>query len=186
MRHPVTKRRLSWQRVVDYYHAALRITTIADALKFDEATAKAWTRKMRIVLKESNGVSRLLRSAAALAKRWGFKSDKMKKEYETACNYLRKRSSWMRYDVFRERGLPIGSGVTEAGCKTLFTQRLKQSGMRWKHDGMQTVLNLRVLVMSGIWDTVYAASLDGPTPTICAVFNQTQPVVSEKTTVSAA
>ena len=186
MRHPVTKRRLSWQRVVDYYHAALRITTIADALKFDEATAKAWTRKMRIVLKESNGVSRLLRSAAALAKRWGFKSDEKKKEYETACNYLRKRSSWMRYDVFRERGLPIGSGVTEAGCKTLFTQRLKQSGMRWKHDGMQTVLNLRVLVMSGIWDTVYAASLDGLTPTICAVFSQTQPVVSEKTAVSAA
>ena len=92
----------------------------------------------------------------------------------------------MRYDVFRERGLPIGSGVTEAGCKTLFTQRLKQSGMRWKHDGMQTVLNLRVLVMSGIWDTVYAASLDCATSTICAVFSQTQPVVSENTAVSAA
>lgn len=186
MRHPVTTQRLSWQRIVDYYHAALRLTSIADALNLDDAAAKQWSRRMRQLLKGPQGVSRILHSAAALAKRYGFKNEEKEKEYKTACNYLRKRSEWMRYDVFRERGLPIGSGVTEAGCKTLFTQRLKQSGMRWKHPGMQTVLNLRVLIMSGVWDKVYAESLNRPAPTNFSTYNRTQPVVSQETAVFAA
>lgn len=180
MRHPVTKRRLSWQRTVDFYHTAQRLTTIAEALNLDEASAKEWSRKMRVILKGRKGVSRVLHSAAALAKSRGFKNDEKQKEYATACNYLRKRSKWMQYDMFRERGLPIGSGVTEAGCKTLFTQRVKQSGMRWKHAGMQTVLNLRMLVLSGIWDAVYAESLERQTTAIVAIAVRTQPVVSQQ------
>ena len=46
MRHPVTKTRLRWQRVVDYYHAASRLTTIAESLNLDEASATAWARCM--------------------------------------------------------------------------------------------------------------------------------------------
>ena len=38
----------------------------------------------------------------------------------------------MRYDEYRRVGMPIGSGVTEAARKTVYTQRLKLSGMRWK------------------------------------------------------
>ena len=52
-------------------------------------------------------------------------------------------------------GVPLGSGVTEAACKTIYTQRLKLSGMRWKKPGAQTVLNLRVLQLSGAWDGAY-------------------------------
>ena len=52
---------------------------------------------------------------------------------------------------YRRQGKPIGSGVTEAACKTVFTQRLKQSGMRWEVRGGQVVLNLRVLKLSGVW-----------------------------------
>ena len=89
----------------------------------------------------------------------------------------------MRYDVFRESGLPIGSGVTEAGCKTLFTQRVKQSGMRWKPAGLQTVLDLRVLVLSGIWDTVYSASLARLSQT---TFHLPQRVVSPEIASAAA
>jgi hypothetical protein len=48
--------------------------------------------------------------------------------------------------------------VTEAACKTVFTQRLKLSGMRWKHEGARTVLTLRVILLSGIWEDVYAAA----------------------------
>ena len=44
--------------------------------------------------------------------------------------------------------LPIGSGVVEAACKTLATQRLKRSGMRWRHEGGQAILTLRGLVQS--------------------------------------
>lgn len=160
MRHPVTKTHLKWQRVVDYYHAASRLTTIAESLNLDEASAKAWARRMRRVLKqEPNAIHRILHSAAALRHRYGTKNKTQAAAFETACSYLRRRSHRMRYDAFRSIGLPIGSGVTEAACKTLFTQRVKLSGMRWKCHGLQVVLNLRMLVLSGVWSEVYARAL---------------------------
>ncbi len=55
--------------------------------------------------------------------------------------------------------MPIGSGVTEAACKTVFTQRLKQSGMRWEIAGGQVVVDLRVLWLSGVWDEAHQAYL---------------------------
>jgi hypothetical protein len=56
----------------------------------------------------------------------------------------------MRYDVYRRLGMPLGSGVTEAACKTIYTQRLKLSGMRWTGPGAQIILDLRVLLLSGV------------------------------------
>jgi hypothetical protein len=61
--------------------------------------------------------------------------------------------------VDEDFSLPIGSGVTEAACETLFTQRVKLSGMRWKRHGLQVVLNLRMLVLSGVWTEVYSRTL---------------------------
>jgi len=49
--------------------------------------------------------------------------------------------------------------VTEAACKTVYTQRLKLSGMRWTPPGAQVILNLRVLQLSGVWEAAYAAVL---------------------------
>ena len=46
------------------------------------------------------------------------------KEFNRAYDYLRVRTEHMQYAAFRSKGLPIGSGVTEAACKTVFTQRL--------------------------------------------------------------
>lgn len=56
-------------------------------------------------------------------------------------------------------GLPIGSGVTEAACKTVFTQRLKRSGMRWHKESGQVIVDLRVLHRSGIWQDVVRKDL---------------------------
>lgn len=162
MRHPETKTRLRWQRIVDYYHAAQRLTTIAESLRLDKDQAQAWARRMRRVLKELNGLSRVLHSAGALKSQYGTRKGQPTKDFETACSYLRRRSDWMRYHEFRSVGWPIGSGVTEAACKTLFTQRVKLSGMRWKRSGLQIVLNLRMLVLSGVWDDVYSRSLKQP------------------------
>jgi hypothetical protein len=85
---------------------------------------------------------------------------------------LRDRTRYMRYADFRAQGLPIGSGITEAACKTVFTQRLKLSGMRWSHEGAQVILNLRVILLSGIWDDVYQALLksynDAPPRTLAS------------------
>ena len=55
----------------------------------------------------------------------------------------------------RPRHLPIGSGVVEAACKTLVTQRLKRSGMRWRHAGGQAILTLRALIQSGRFDSAW-------------------------------
>jgi len=181
MRHPVTKARLKWQRIVDYYHAASRLTTIAQALKLGEPAAKAWARRMRRVLKQQpNAIHRILHSAAALKKRYGPKNKTQAATFETACSYLRRRSVWMGYHAFREAGLPIGSGVTEAACKTLFTQRVKLSGMRWKHAGLQTVLNLRMLVLSGVWAEVYAQTLTPPRITARPAQRLVSPQITRK------
>ena len=52
----------------------------------------------------------------------------------------------MDYATQIKKQLPIGSGVTEAACKTLVKQRLCGSGMRWKNKGAQVILSLRALV----------------------------------------
>jgi hypothetical protein len=50
--------------------------------------------------------------------------------------------------------------VTEAACKTVYTQRLKLSGMRWQKEGAQTILTLRVILLSGVWQQVYERTLE--------------------------
>jgi len=61
----------------------------------------------------------------------------------------------MAYSRYHSQGKPIGSGVTEAACKTVFTQRLKQSGMTWTVEGGQVIVDLRVLKLSGVWQDAF-------------------------------
>jgi hypothetical protein len=159
LRHPLTGKRLEWLWIVDYYHASQRLTTMAEALFGAGHEASGWAARMRKLLKKPNGPFRVLHAAAALkARRWMSKA--ACKEFDRAYNYLRLRTKHMHYAAFRNKGLPIGSGVTEAACKTVFTQRLKLSGMRWSLTGAQTILNLRVILLSGLWEEVYQAAVD--------------------------
>lgn len=58
----------------------------------------------------------------------------------------------MRYPRYQAQHRPIGSGITEAACKTLVEQRPCRSGMRWRERGARSVLSLRALVLSqGRW-----------------------------------
>lgn len=156
LRHPRTGKRLVWQWIVDYYHASLRITTMAEALFGATREAATWAAKMRKLLQKPNGPFRILHSAAALRSR-RLMSARERKAFQTAYDYLRSRTKHMQYADFRAQRLPIGSGVTEAACKTVFTQRLKLSGMRWSREGAQVILNLRVILLSRVWDSVYQA-----------------------------
>ena len=81
---------------------------------------------------------------------------KREKLYREGYRYVRRYRKWMRYWEYRAVGLPLGSGVTEAACKTVFTQRLKQSGMRWDVSGGQVVVTLRVVLLSGVWKAAVA------------------------------
>jgi hypothetical protein len=159
LRHPVSGAKLDWIRVVDYYHASERVWTMAALLFGREGPwAHAWARKMQKWLKKPGGVNRVLHSAAAFREQYGLRG-KQRAAFQTAYNYLRARMKYMRYAEYRRWGVPLGSGVTEAGCKTVYTQRLKLSGMRWEKPGAQTVLNLRILQLSGVWDAAYARVL---------------------------
>jgi hypothetical protein len=61
----------------------------------------------------------------------------------------------MPYHLYKRQKLPIGSGITEAACKIVFTQRLKRSGMSWTIQGGQTILDLRVIKLSRVWEAVH-------------------------------
>ena len=165
MRHPLTAKRLSWVRVVDYYHASVRVWTMAECLFGSGRAASSWAVKMLRWLLLPGGVNRVLHSASAHGWRLGL-CGKKKEEFDKAYNYLARRMKYLRYAAYREQGMPIGSGVTEAACKTVYTQRLKLSGMRWgaapaQQDGMgaQTVLDLRVLLLSEVWDHAFLMAL---------------------------
>jgi hypothetical protein len=161
-RHP--GQRLKWQWVIDYYHACEYIYKLAEALFSDPERAQSWARKMCRWLKtKRRGIYRVLHSAAAIRSRRIVVGAK-RKQYRTAYHYLRKRMRFLEYDQFRRSHLPIGSGVTEAACKTVFTQRMKQSGMTWKPDTGQWIANLRVIHLSGVWIEVYQSYLQSKAP----------------------
>ncbi|HKB42049.1 MAG TPA: hypothetical protein VKD72_36825 [Gemmataceae bacterium] len=151
MRHPRTGERLSWQRVVDFYHATLYVHQLAEALFGETKAAAAWSRRMRERLKEKDGVKRVLQAASYYARTRVLRGQR-EEAYEQAYHYLRSNSRWMAYGAYKELGMPLGSGVTEAGCKVMVTQRLKQSGMRWEVAGGQVVLTLRAVLLSGVWE----------------------------------
>jgi hypothetical protein len=164
MRHPRTGRRLRWEWVLDYYHACQYLTKLAGALFGGEhggSAALAWAAKMRRWLRDRpKGIHRVLHSAAALRHRRGLASAAGSAgAFEEAYAYLSSRIGQLDYCGYRRLRLPIGSGVTEACCKTVFTQRLKQSGMSWDIDGGQAVVDLRVADLSGTWEATYDAYL---------------------------
>lgn len=70
--------------------------------------------------------------------------------------YLMKNKERMRYDAFRAQGLFVGSGVMEAGCKTIVGQRLKQSGMEWSVRGANAIIALRCMFLSNRTEDFYA------------------------------
>lgn len=181
MHHPRTGQPLLWQRVVDFYHAAERVWAMADAL-FGKGNSKSiqWARrKLNILKKKPRGAKRMLHSAATLAKRRKMGKARSK-EFRKAYNYIRKRTKWMRYRDYKERHIPLGSGITEAACKTIFTQRLKLSGMRWKRAGAQQILNLRTILLSRTWQSTYALALATRDASIPRPYGKSRPTTARK------
>lgn len=147
-------RSLEWIRIIDYYHACQYVQQLADVIFGPGTESQCWAKRMREQLKtRANGVARVLQSAAALRHKRGLRGQA--KVYEQASAYLKKRSRWMRYQSYRRQHVPIGSGITEAACKIVFTQRLKRSGMSWTISGGQVILDLRVIWLSGVWEDVH-------------------------------
>lgn len=126
--------------IVDFFHAAEHLDAAVAAAYGDGTTeARRNFADLRFVLREvPNGVENVIRSLAYLRKKFPTR-DRIEKELK----YFRKHRARMHYKEHADQGLPIGSGVVEAACKTLAAQRMKLSGMRWGQDGGQAILTLR-------------------------------------------
>jgi hypothetical protein len=160
MKHPRDGQPLTWEWVLDFYHVCCYIGKMADALFGPHTPAAAqWFARMRRWLRDRpQGAAQVLRSAMQHLERRQM-TRAQQTEFWKAYRYLRCHRRLMDYPGYRRRGLPIGSGVTEAACKTVFTQRFKRSGMRWHGESGQVILDLRTIHLSGIWEQAFAADL---------------------------
>jgi len=77
-------------------------------------------------------------------------------EIEKHAEYIYNQRQWMKYPQAAEANAALGSGVVEAACKTLVTQRLKLSGASWSRQGAGGVLYLRSLLQSDRFEDAFA------------------------------
>ena len=140
--------------IVDYYHACDHLKNGCDAAWGESTQAsKDYFERLKTWLKEAadgaERVIRVLRFQASLA------SGNKRKRLEAELTYFRNQQPRMHYSEYLRMNLPIASGVMEASCKTLVTQRLKRSGMTWTNPGGQAILTLRSLIQSNRWHSAW-------------------------------
>lgn len=141
--------------ILDFYHAAEHLGAVCDVIwGAGSVQNKAEFARLRILLKEDDtGVDKVMRRLRYRARQMrGRKREQLEKEL----TYFRNQRSRMRYAQYLRDGLPIGSGVLEAACKTLVTHRLKRSGMRWEIAGGQAILTLRSVIQSERWKSAWS------------------------------
>ena len=139
-------------QIVDYYHAAEHLGDIARVLfPEDKERRKSWFEPVKKKLWEGN-IPSLLSELGALRVR-GKKKDAIRR----AIAYFEKNQKRMRYYEFRKKGLFIGSGVVEAGCKCLIGGRLKHSGMHWSVRGANAIIALRCCIQSARFENYWEA-----------------------------
>lgn len=160
--------KLAWQWVLDFWHGCGYVHDLAEALFGAGPKAWAWFAKWRRWLRDRHqGVAQVLRSAMWHYNNRRKPSAAREEGYWQAYRYLRRHGVWMQYATYRRQGLPIGSGVTEAACKTVFAERLKRSGMTWGREGGQVIVDLRVLKLSKVWRPAHQAYLRSrPEPSV--------------------
>ena len=129
--------------IVDLYHAKEHVSGLCKLLFSEETDLQRHRLRWWTDLEEGN-IEKIVAEAKALLPRRG----KNRKAALTEIAYLEKNRERMRYADFRAQGLFVGSGVVEAGCKTVIGQRLKQSGMEWSVRGANDIIALRCVMLS--------------------------------------
>lgn len=144
------------KQTVDFWHATGYLGKAAEAMfigKRKEAIKREWLDNACHKLKHNVGAaSRLLREMFEYSQLRELPSIQQEK-LNSAISYFTNNKRRMTYVGNVENNIPIGSGVTEAACKTLIKQRLCNSGMRWKEKGAAAVISLRSLAHTDCrWD----------------------------------
>jgi hypothetical protein len=79
---------------------------------------------------------------------------------EKVVTYFCNHKHMMKYGEYLKKGYPIGTGVIEGACGSLVKNRTDRSGMKWTHEGVQAILNLRAVNQNGDWDKYFAHYID--------------------------
>jgi hypothetical protein len=125
-------------QVVDLFHAREHLHDLARQLEFMLGDRKDEWLAARLEDLDYGDIDAIC-AAARVFPLNGVKKD----ERDTALGYFENNAPRMRYKWFRSRGLFVGSGLVESGCKAVIGQRLKLSGMRWTIPGAEAITTLR-------------------------------------------
>jgi Uncharacterised protein family (UPF0236) len=133
-------------QIVDLYHARQHLWELARRLHpNDEAKQKAWMNVHQKRLLDKGKIEKLVSVLRAIQS----PNPEVAEKIRTEADYFERNQERMRYPQFRSQHLFVGSGVIEAGCKTVIASRLKKSGMFWTVRGANAILALRCCHLNG-------------------------------------
>jgi len=146
-------------QIVDLYHARQHLWEVsAQLFPGQERGRQRWTAR-RLEQLDQGRIEALVKALRRMTPPPG---EEVAHQLANAANYFEENAERMRYPAFRRQGLFVGSGVIEAGCKTVIGSRLKRSGMFWTVRGANDIIALRCCRLSGqfedYWDTRSAAA----------------------------
>lgn len=139
-------------QIVDLYHASEYYWKVARAvLGNNPKEMNHWAEKRRkeLTAGDVNGVIQAIQELSP-------STEHEKEICEKTIGYFQNNKERMKYAEFRRQGLFVGSGVVEAGCRTVIGQRLKQSGMHWTIEGANSIIALRCCFLSNRWEDFWA------------------------------
>ena len=148
-------------QIVDLYHARQHLWKIAALLHpNDPAAKKLWMSPMKDLL-DGGEIEPLVARLREMAAGHAVVQPALTEEILQEAGYFETNTSRMRYPEFRAKGLFVGSGVIEAGCKSVIGSRLKRSGMFWTVRGANHIIALRCCRLNGrfedFWEEERAA-----------------------------
>jgi hypothetical protein len=125
--------------IVDLYHARQHLWDLGGQLHpSDEKSKRKWVMPLQRLL-DTGKIEKLVAKLRSLSP----ENSELAAAVRTEANYFERNAARMRYPKFRKQNLFVGSGVIEAGCKTVMGSRLKRSGMFWTVRGANAVIALR-------------------------------------------
>ena len=133
-------------QIVDLYHARQHLWEVACKLyPNDQGKQKAWMKIHQKRLLDRGKIEKLVGALRSMQSA----NREVAEKIRTEANYFERNAERMRYPKFRRQHLFVGSGVIEAGCKTVVALRLKRSGMFWTVRGANAILALRCCHLNG-------------------------------------
>ncbi len=142
-------------QIVDLFHARQHLWELARKLyPNDETEQKRWIRVQQNRL-DKGKIEKLVLELGSIQTNNPELAEELRKQTE----YFQTNTERMRYPKFRAQHLFVGSGVIEAGCKTVIGARLKRSGMFWTVRGANAILALRCCQLNGRFEDYWEARL---------------------------